>query len=96
MLAKVMSSAVHGVDAYPVEVEIDISNGLPSFITVGLPETAVKESKERVKAAIKNSGYSFPDDRITVNLAPAHRKKEGVTGEIAPVRDLLRVARTHH
>ncbi len=84
MLAKVMSSAVHGVDAYPVEVEIDISNGLPSFITVGLPETAVKESKERVKAAIKNSGYSFPDDRITVNLAPAHRKKEG-TGFDLPI-----------
>lgn len=79
-----MSSAVHGVDAYPVEVEIDISNGLPSFITVGLPETAVKESKERVKAAIKNSGYSFPDDRITVNLAPAHRKKEG-TGFDLPI-----------
>jgi len=84
VLAKVMSSAVHGVDAYPVEVEIDISNGLPSFITVGLPETAVKESKERVKAAIKNSGYSFPDDRITVNLAPAHRKKEG-TGFDLPI-----------
>ncbi len=84
MLAKVMSSAVHGVDAYPVEVEIDISNGLPSFITVGLPETAVKESKERVKAAIKNSGYGFPDDRITVNLAPAHRKKEG-TGFDLPI-----------
>jgi len=79
-----MSSAVHGVDAYPVEVEIDISNGLPSFITVGLPETAVKESKERVKAAIKNSGYGFPDDRITVNLAPAHRKKEG-TGFDLPI-----------
>ena len=84
MLAKVMSSAIHGVDAYPVEVEIDISNGLPSFITVGLPETAVKESKERVKAAIKNSGYGFPDDRITVNLAPAHRKKEG-TGFDLPI-----------
>lgn len=84
MLAKVMSSAVHGVDAYPVEVEIDISNGLPSFITVGLAETAVKESKERVKAAIKNSGYGFPDDRITVNLAPAHRKKEG-TGFDLPI-----------
>ncbi|MBI5549919.1 MAG: YifB family Mg chelatase-like AAA ATPase [Desulfobacterales bacterium] len=77
MLAKVLSSAVIGVDAYLVEVEVDIAQGLPAFVTVGLPETAVKESKERVKAAIKNSGYAFPDDRITVNLAPAHIKKEG-------------------
>jgi len=77
MLAKVLSSAVIGVDAYLVEVEIDITRGLPNFTTVGLPETAVRESKERVKAAIKNAGYAFPDDRITVNLAPAHIKKEG-------------------
>ncbi len=84
MLAKVLSSAVIGVDAYLVEVEVDIAPGLPAFVTVGLPETAVKESKERVKAAIKNSGYSFPDDRITVNLAPAHIKKEG-TGFDLPI-----------
>ena len=84
MLAKVTSSAVIGVDAYPVEVEIDIAKGLPSFVIVGLPETAVKESKERVKAAVRNSGYAFPDDRITVNLAPAHMKKEG-TGFDLPI-----------
>ena len=77
MLSKVLSSAVIGIDAYLVEVEVDISQGLPSFTTVGLPETAVKESKERVKAAINNSGFLFPDDRITVNLAPADIKKEG-------------------
>ncbi|MBW1915708.1 MAG: YifB family Mg chelatase-like AAA ATPase [Deltaproteobacteria bacterium] len=77
MLAKVLSSAVIGINAYVVEVEIDISHGLPSFSTVGLPEGAVRESKERVKAAIKNSGYHFPSDRITVNLAPADIKKEG-------------------
>jgi magnesium chelatase family protein len=77
MLAKVLSSAVIGIDAYIVEVEVDISQGLPSFATVGLPEGAVRESKERVKASIKNSGYSFPADRITVNLAPADVKKEG-------------------
>jgi len=77
MLAKVFSSAVIGIDAYVVEVEVDISQGLPSFTTVGLPEGAVRESKERVKAAIKNSGYHFPSDRITVNLAPANIKKEG-------------------
>jgi magnesium chelatase family protein len=77
MLAKVLSSAVMGIDAYVVEVEVDISQGLPSFATVGLPEGAVRESKDRVKAAIKNSGYHFPSDRITVNLAPADIKKEG-------------------
>ncbi len=77
MLAKVLSSAVIGIDAYVVEVEVDIAQGLPAFATVGLPEGAVRESKERVKAAIKNSGYHFPADRITVNLAPADIKKEG-------------------
>jgi len=77
MLAKVLSSAIIGIDAYIVEVEVDISQGLPSFSTVGLPEGAVRESKERVKASIKNSGYRFPSDRITVNLAPADIKKEG-------------------
>ena len=77
MLAKVLSSAVVGIDAYVVEVEVDISQGLPTFSTVGLPEGAVRESKERVKASIKNSGYHFPSDRITVNLAPADIKKEG-------------------
>ncbi len=84
MLAKVLSSAVIGIDAYLVEVEVDIAQGLPNFTTVGLPETAVKESKERVKAAISNSGYRFPDDRITVNLAPASIKKEG-TGFDLPI-----------
>ena len=84
MLAKVLSSAVLGVDAYIVEVEVDIRRGLPSFQTVGLPEAAVKESKERVKSAINNSGYRFPDDRITVNLAPADIKNEG-TGVDLPI-----------
>jgi magnesium chelatase family protein len=77
MLAKVLSSAVLGIDGYIVEVEVDIAGGLPSFSTVGLPEGAVKESKDRVKAAIKNAGYEFPPRRITVNLAPADIKKEG-------------------
>ncbi|MBW1890285.1 MAG: YifB family Mg chelatase-like AAA ATPase [Deltaproteobacteria bacterium] len=84
MLAKVLSSSVIGIDAYLVEVEVDIMQGLPSFTTVGLPETAVKESKERVKSAIHNSGYTFPDDRITVNLAPANIKKDG-TGFDLPI-----------
>ena len=84
MLSRVFSSAVLGVDDYTVEVEVDIRRGLPSFATVGLPETAVKESKDRVKAAINNAGYRFPDDRITVNLAPADIKKEG-TGFDLPI-----------
>jgi magnesium chelatase family protein len=84
MLSRVLSSAVLGVDAYTVEVEVDIMRGLPSFATVGLPEAAVKESKDRVKSAINNSGYRFPDDRITVNLAPADIKKEG-TGFDLPI-----------
>lgn len=82
MLAKVLSSAVIGIDAYVVEVEVDISQGLPSFSTVGLPEGAVRESKERVKAAVKNSGYHFPSDRITVNLAPADIRKEGAAFDL--------------
>ena len=84
MLAKVLSSSVFGIDAYLVEVEVDLARGLPSFTIVGLPEVSVKESKERVKAAISNSGYRFPDDRITVNLAPADIKKEG-TGFDFPI-----------
>jgi magnesium chelatase family protein len=77
MLAKVLSGAILGIDAYVVEVEVDIAQGLPVFATVGLPDGAVKESKERVKSAIKNSGYDFPPKRVTVNLAPADVKKEG-------------------
>lgn len=77
MLSRILTSALLGVEAYTVQVEVDIAPGLPSFTTVGLPDNAVKESKERVKAAIKNSGYYFPSDRITVNLAPADTRKEG-------------------
>ncbi|MCB2183028.1 MAG: YifB family Mg chelatase-like AAA ATPase [Desulfobulbaceae bacterium] len=84
MLAKILSSTVQGVDALPVEVEVDIVFGLPGFSTVGLPEGAVRESKDRVKAAIKNSGYEFPGKRITVNLAPADIKKAG-TGFDLPI-----------
>ena len=82
MLAKVISSAVFGIDAYVVEVEVDIAQGLPTFATVGLPEGAVKESKDRVKAAVKNCGYDFPSRRITVNLAPADVKKEGAAFDL--------------
>ncbi len=77
MLAKVMSAAVMGIDAYLVEVESNLEKQVPSFATVGLPDSAVRESRERVTAAIKNSGFPFPRKRITINLAPADIKKEG-------------------
>ena len=78
MIAKVNSAAVLGVNAYKMDVEVNISYGLPTrSATVGLPDSAVKESKERVEAAIKNSGFEFPARRIIVNLAPADIKKEG-------------------
>jgi magnesium chelatase family protein len=77
MLAKVFTFTIVGIDAYPVEVEVDISPGMPQFNIVGLPDNVVKESKERIRSAIRNSGYDFPMERITVNLAPAQLKKEG-------------------
>ena len=82
MLSKVLSSALIGIDAVTVQVEVDIAQGLPQFSTVGLPDGAVKESKDRVKAALKNSGYEFPPRRITVNLAPADLKKEGTSFDL--------------
>ena len=77
MLAKVNSCAIVGLEGAKIEVEVDIAPGLPSFTIVGLPDTAVQEARERVRAAIRNSGCLFPNKRITVNLAPADLKKEG-------------------
>ncbi len=77
MLARVFSAAVLGIDAYLVDVEADISNGLPSFSTVGLPQGAVKEGRERVSAALVNAGFTFPLKRTTINLAPADIPKQG-------------------
>src|SRR5664279_5664801 len=76
-VAKILSAATVGLDSYLVEVEVDIGAGLPSFTIVGLPDKAIDESKERIRAAIKNSGVSFPQHRLTINLAPADVKKEG-------------------
>ncbi|SHJ19085.1 Mg chelatase-related protein [Malonomonas rubra DSM 5091] len=89
MLARVTSGALIGIDAYPVEVEVDIAQGLPQFSTVGLPEGAVKESKDRVKSAIKNSGYDFPARRITINLAPADIRKDGAAFDLPIAVGLL-------
>ena len=84
MIVKITSSAIRGIDSWPVDVEVDISRGLPQFFTVGLPDISVKESKDRIKSAIHNSGYTFPATRVTINLAPADIKKEG-TGFDLPI-----------
>ncbi|HSM56315.1 MAG TPA: magnesium chelatase domain-containing protein, partial [Candidatus Sulfomarinibacteraceae bacterium] len=77
MLAKVISCAIVGLEAELVEVEVDVNRGGPAFTMVGLPDAAVRESRDRVYAAIRNSGLNFPQGRITVNLAPADLRKEG-------------------
>ena len=82
MLAKVISNTVLGIKAYQVEVEVDISKGLPAFNIVGLPDKAVKEARQRVRAAIKNSGFDFPIKKIIINLAPAGIKKEGAAFDL--------------
>jgi len=77
MVSKIYSASILGLEAIPVEVETDLGQGLPNFLIVGLPDKSVEESKERVKSAIKNSGFKFPQRKITVNLAPADLRKEG-------------------
>lgn len=77
MLSQVNSGALLGIDGYKVDVQVDVTRGFPSFATVGLPEGAVRESKDRVKSALRNCGYNYPRERITVNLAPADVKKTG-------------------
>ena len=79
MFSKISSFGLMGLNGFKIEVEVDTNLGLPSYDIVGLPDTAVKESKERVRSAIKNSGFSFPTNKITVNLAPANVKKVGDT-----------------
>jgi hypothetical protein len=87
MLAKVFSAGLVGIDAYPIEIEVDVSWGLPKEVVVGLPDAAVKESKDRVRAALCNSGYSYPGDKVTVNLAASGyqgypmRRSGGVRGK---------------
>src|SRR4051812_18201271 len=89
MLASAATFALHGVDALEVTVEIDVRPGLPSFTIVGLPDTAVQESRERVRAALVNSGWEFPLQRITVNLAPADMRKAGPGFDLALAAALL-------
>jgi len=92
LLAKVYSSALLGVEAYPVEVEVDLARGLPRFNIVGLPDVAVKEARERVSSAIKNSAFEFPTKKITVNLAPADIKKEGSSFDLSIAIGVLKAS----
>lgn len=92
MFSRLKSVGLYGIDSYMIEVEADISNGLPAFDIVGLPDAAVKESRDRVRAAIKNCGYKFPVSRITVNLAPAHLKKEGSLYDLPVLLSVLKAS----
>jgi magnesium chelatase family protein len=92
MFVRVQSFAVEGIEAVPVAVEVDVSPGLPCFDIVGLPDAAVRESRERVRAAIRNGGWSFPAQRITVNLAPAHTRKGGAGFDLAIALGVLAAA----
>ena len=83
MLSIVKSYGLTGINGYLVKTEVDINQGLPSYDIVGLVGTAIKESKERVKSAIKNSGFQYPIHRLTINLAPADTKKEGPIYDLA-------------
>ncbi|WP_442600960.1 YifB family Mg chelatase-like AAA ATPase [Paenibacillus sp. KN14-4R] len=89
MYGKVLSACLHGVEGKGIEVEIDLSNGLPQVNLVGLPDTAIKESIERVRSAIKNCGFTFPMERITINLAPADLRKEGTSFDLAIAAGIL-------
>jgi len=82
VIARVLSAALIGVEAALVRVEVDVTAGLPAFTTVGLPDSAVRESRERVRTAIRNAGFAFPSDRVTVNLAPADIRKEGASFDL--------------
>lgn len=89
MLAKVFSFGLLGTEAYPIEIEIDVCRGLPAITVVGLADTAIRESKERVKSAIKNSGFGWPSERITISLAPSDIKKEGACFDLAIALGIL-------
>lgn len=89
MLAKILSATAIGIDATIVEAEIDVGPGMPSFNIVGLPDTAVQEARERVRSALKNSGFTFPARRVTVNLAPASLRKTGSDFDLAIALGIL-------
>lgn len=88
-MIRVKSCAIVGIQAYPVDIEVDRGPGLPQLITVGLPDASVREAKERIRTAIKNSGYEIPPEKITINLAPADIKKEGATFDLPMALGIL-------
>jgi magnesium chelatase family protein len=92
MLACVRTAAVFGLEACPVHVEVDVSHGLPSFAMVGLPDAGIRESRDRIRSAIRNSGFAFPPHRITVNLAPADIRKEGTSFDLPIALGVLAAA----
>src|SRR5687768_18317413 len=89
MLACVRTAAVYGIEACPIHVEVDVSHGLPAFAMVGLPDAGIRESRDRIRSAIRNSGFEFPPHRITVNLSPADVRKEGVSFDLPIALGLL-------
>ncbi len=89
MLARVRSATLQGIEAATVSVEVDVASGLPSFTTVGLPDSTVRESRDRIRAAIRNAGFEFPAERITVNLAPADLRKEGAAFDLPMALGIL-------
>ena len=92
MVAKIVCYALNGLEGVPVEVETDVNRGIPAYEMVGLPDTAVKESKERVRSALKNSGLSFPMNKITINFAPADLRKECASFDLAVAISLLKAS----
>ncbi|HEY7521798.1 MAG TPA: YifB family Mg chelatase-like AAA ATPase [Methylomirabilota bacterium] len=93
MLARVLSAAVVGIEAALVHVEVDVTSGLPLYATVGLPDSAVRESRERVRSAIRNAGFTVPNERITVNLAPADVRKEGSSFDLPIALGILKATK---
>src|SRR5438309_8047956 len=89
MLAHTQGCAVRGISGVPVAVEADVANGLPNFTIVGLTDRAIQEARERVRSAIRNSGFDYPQQRITVNLAPAELPKEGTGFDLAIAMAIL-------
>jgi len=96
MVSEVNSLGLSGLEVYPVEIEVDVARGLPSLVVIGLGDTQVKESKDRVRSAVKNSGYDFPSQKITINLAPANIRKEGTHFDLAIALGLLNSSHQAH
>ncbi len=92
MFSRIKSIGIFGIDSYMIEIEADVSGGLPCFDIVGLPDAAVKEARDRVRSAIKNCGFKFPQSRITINLAPADKKKEGAVYDLPILLSILKAS----